>query len=97
MTRDPRREQFAYARQCALRRYRWLAEEVPSEDFHQTISLAITETPNARGSELARSVDRNMYRLARAEGFVRPSRGLVRGSSGSWTPLLKELQERYHA
>ena len=79
---DDPRPHFPYALAIAYRRWRWLEEEMP-QDFRQQVSLACCEVTE-KSVDLARAVDRYMYRLARAEGFWRPQKGLPRGRSAKW-------------
>lgn len=81
LANDPR-PQFAYALICARRRWGRLFEEMP-QDARQQVSLACC-VEQRKTVELARAVDRAMYRLARNHGWHRPSAGLKRGKSGHW-------------
>lgn len=90
---DPRRERFAFARACAMRRWRWLRDRIPPHDWDQTVSLAVCGWEEI-GVGLARRVDNEFYALARAECFCRPSRNLRRGGTGKWRSAEDELISR---
>ena len=89
--RDPH-PLWGAAYKVALWRYRFLAEAVP-QDFRQAVSLAVL-APDCKPGNIRNAVDREMYALARAQGFVRPSRGLPRGKCGKWTRVEDELIRR---
>ena len=84
------------AYKVAVARYSWLYETVDMEDFRQTVSLACLDYDFGPGNVL-KAVDRAMYRLAREHGFVRPSAGMKRGSTGKWIKAETEYFERSHA
>ena len=85
------------AYKVAVYRYGWLQDcyRVSPEDFRQTVSLACL-APDCQPGKIRNAIDREFYALARNYGFVRPSAGLPRGSTGNWKPIEQEIYERLH-
>lgn len=81
------------AYKVAVSRYGWLLDHIPADDFRQTVSLACL-APDFVAGVIRNAIDREFYALARNHGFVRPSAGLPRGSTGAWKPVEQEIYER---
>lgn len=84
---------YGAAYRFAESRYGWLLRAIGVDDFRQAVSLALL-APDCGPGHLRNAVDRAMYQLAREYGFVRPSAGLPRGSTGQWTRVDDELLTR---
>ena len=95
MQKDPH-PLYGAAWTVAVGRYGWLRKVVDREDFRQTVSLACLDYNFGPGN-VRNAVDRAMYRLAREHGFVRPSAGLKRGSTGQWVRAETEYFNRSRA
>ncbi len=95
LSRDPH-PLWGAAYKVANARYGWLMEIAGPEDFRQTVSLACLDY-DFGPANIRNAVDRAMYRLARENGFVRPSAGLARGHTGNWERAETEYFRRSRA